>query len=70
MPLCAQCKVVFPWDNGGEAGWGLAFLCVADPVSPESFSEPAEYQVPAFAFLANVEAGQEQGMSEGDKTCG
>lgn len=54
---------MFPWDAGGEAGWGLAFLCVADPVFPESFSEPAEYLVPAFAFLAKIEANQEQGMN-------
>lgn len=37
-------------------------------VFPESFSEPAECRVPAFAFLAKVEANQEQGMNEGDGT--
>lgn len=39
---------------------------MAGPVFPESFGEPAEYQVPAFAFLAKVEADHEQGVSEGE----
>lgn len=37
--------------TGGEAWWCLASLCVAAPVSPVSFCEPAEPQAPAFAFL-------------------
>lgn len=61
--------LVFLWDAGGGAGWA-AFLCVADPVFPESFSEPAEYQVPASAFLAKVEDSQEQGMIDGNGAYG
>lgn len=52
--------LVFPWEGGGEAWWRLAFLCEADPVSSESLGEPAECQVPAFAFLVKVETDKEQ----------